>query len=223
MNIRKNSQAKIVATVGPASRSEDMLTKLAEACADVFRINLSHDTHAIHAETVRKINAVRAKINKNIIILGDLQGPKLRIGTMKDDVMLENGQEFVLTAHECEGDHTQAYMNYTELPSSVKAGDKVLIDDGKIKLKVLSTNGKDKVTTQVINGGILRSRKGVNLPDTQVNLPCLTPKDLKDLEFAIEQDLDWIGLSFVRRDSDIVELRNQIKARNSHLKIIAKI
>jgi pyruvate kinase len=224
MNNHRKSQAQIVATTGPSSRSEEMLTKLAQAGVDVFRLNLSHDTHITHAEAIKNIKAVREKTGKNIIILGDLQGPKLRIGVMRDNgVMLENDQEFILTSTECEGDERQAYMNYVELPSSVKAGDKVLIDDGKIKLEVVSTNGKDQVVTKVINGGILRSRKGVNLPNTRVNLPCLTPKDLADLDFAIEQDLDWVALSFVRRDTDIIELREQIQARDSQLKIVAKI
>ncbi len=196
INIRKESKAKIVATIGPASRSEEMLTLLAEAGADVFRLNLSHDTHETHAEAIRNIKAVRAKTGKNVVILGDLQGPKLRIGVMKNNgVMLENGQSFILTAHECEGDETRAYMNYTELPKSVSAGEMILIDDGKIKLEIVSSNGKDEVLTKVVNGGILSSRKGVNLPNTQVNLPCLTEKDLKDLTFAVEQDIDWIGLS----------------------------
>jgi pyruvate kinase len=224
MNIRKESQAKIVATIGPASRSEEMLTKLAEAGVDVFRLNLSHDTHKTHAEAIQNIKAVRSKTGKNLVILGDLQGPKLRIGVMKDNgVMLENGQKFVLTTRECEGNETCAFMNYVELPTSVKTGETVLIDDGKIKLEVVSTNGKNEVVTKVINGGILRSRKGVNLPNTQVNLPCLTEKDLTDLAFAIEQKMDWIGLSFVRRDTDIIELRNQIRKHNSHQKIVAKI
>ena len=224
MNIRKESQAKIIATIGPASRSEEMLTKLAKAGVDVFRLNLSHDTHETHAEAIKNIKTVRTKIGKNLIILGDLQGPKLRVGVMKNNgVKLEDGQQFILTAHECEGDETRAYMNYTELPKSVKSGEMVLIDDGKIKLVVVSTNGVDEVVTTVVNGGILSSRKGVNLPNTYVNLPCLTEKDLADLQFAIEQDIDWIGLSFVRRDADIIELRRQILERNSGLKIIAKI
>ncbi len=224
MNFRKESQAKIVATIGPASRSEEMLTKLAEAGADVFRLNLSHDTHETHATAIKNIKAVREKTGKNLIILGDLQGPKLRIGVMKNNgVMLENGQTFTLTAHECEGDETRAYMNYLDLPKSVSPGEMVLIDDGKIKLEIVSTNGKDEVVTKVVNGGILSSRKGVNLPNTKVNLPCLTEKDLKDLTFAIEQDIDWIGLSFVRKDTDIVELRKHIENQKSHLRIVAKI
>ena len=224
MNIRKESLAQIVATTGPSSRTEEMLTKLAIAGVGVFRLNLSHDTHETHAEAIKNIKTVREKTGKNIIILGDLQGPKLRIGVMRDNgVMLEDDQEFILTSKECEGDEKQVYMNYSELPTSVKPGDMVLIDDGKIKLEVVSTNGIDQVVTKVVNGGILRSRKGVNLPNTRVNLPCLTPKDLADLDFAIEQDIDWIGLSFVRRDTDIIELRQQILARDSQLKIVAKI
>ncbi|MCL2682794.1 MAG: pyruvate kinase [Bacteroidales bacterium] len=224
MNFRKESQAKIVATIGPASRSLEMLTKLAEAGADVFRLNLSHDTHETHAEAIRNIKLVREKTGKNLVILGDLQGPKLRIGIMKNNgAMLENGQTFILTAHECEGDETRAYMNYTALPKSVKTGEMVLIDDGKIKLEVVSTNEVDEVVTKVLNGGILSSRKGVNLPNTQLSLPCLTEKDLNDLQFAIEQNMDWVGLSFVRCNTDIIELRNQIHARNSKLKIVAKI
>jgi len=224
MNIRKESQAKIIATIGPASRSEEMLTKLAQAGVDVFRLNLSHDVHETHAEAIKNIKTVREKTGKNLVILGDLQGPKLRVGVMKNNgVNLENGQNFILTANECEGDETRAYMNYIELPKSVTPGEIVLIDDGKIKLEVISTNGKDEVVTKVINGGILGSRKGVNLPNTRLNLPCLTEKDLNDLQFAIGQGIDWIGLSFVRRDTDIIELRKQIHERKSNLKIIAKI
>ncbi|MCL2414880.1 MAG: pyruvate kinase [Bacteroidales bacterium] len=224
MNIRKESQAKIVATIGPASRSEEMLIKLTEAGVDVFRLNLSHDTHETHAQAIQNIKAVREKTGKNLVILGDLQGPKLRVGVMKNNgVMLENGQKFILTSNECEGDETRAFMNYTKLPKSVKPGDTVLVDDGKIKLTVESTNGKDEIVTKVINGGILSSRKGVNLPNTRVSLPSLTEKDLADLQFAIDQDIDWIGLSFVRRDTDIIELRKQIESRNAKIEIIAKI
>ncbi|MDR2907069.1 MAG: pyruvate kinase [Bacteroidales bacterium] len=222
--IKKESQAKIVATIGPASRSIEVLTKLAEVGVDVFRLNLSHDTHDTHAEAIRNIKTVREKTGKNISILGDLQGPKLRVGVMKNNgVILQNGQEFNLTTNNCEGDETRAYMNYLDLPKSVSVGDMILIDDGKIKLEVLSTNSKDNVVTKVINGGILSSRKGVNLPNTRVDLPCLTDKDLKDLAFAVEQGMDWIALSFVRKDSDIRELCEHIKQHNSHLKIVAKI
>ena len=224
MIIRSESQAKIIATIGPASRSEEMLTQLTVAGVDIFRLNLSHDVHETHAEAIKNIKTVREKTGKNIVILGDLQGPKLRVGVMKNNgVMLEDGQQFILTANECEGDEKRAYMNYTKLPKSVSPGEKILIDDGKIKLEVISTNGQDEVVTRVINGGILSSKKGVNLPNTHLDLPCLTPKDLVDLEFAIEQGIDWIALSFIRKDTDIIELRNELLKRNSNLKIIAKI
>ena len=174
--------------------------------------------------TVDNIRKLNKDLNRHIGILADLQGPKLRIGIMKNNsAELVSGNELVITTKECEGDNHRVYITYEQFPSDVKVGEIVLIDDGKISLKVTETNGKDEVKTTIINGGILSSKKGVNLPNTKVSLPSLTLKDLRDLEFALENDFDWIGLSFVRTVTDIVELKDIIRSSGKKARVIAKI
>jgi pyruvate kinase len=174
--------------------------------------------------TVKNIRDLNKKLNRHVGILADLQGPKLRIGVIKNNlVQLENGKEISITTKEKEGDAEEIYITYPQFPQDVKAGELVLIDDGKIHLKVIDTNGKDSVRCRIISGGPLSSKKGVNLPNTKISLPCLTLKDLRDLDFALEQDFDWIGLSFVRSVTDIVELKEIIKNKGKRARVIAKI
>lgn len=218
------NKTKIVATIGPASNSEEMIGRLITHGVNVFRLNLSHDTYEQHRKSIAKIRKMEKKHNANVAILTDLQGPKLRIGDIENDqVVLENGQEVVFTTTECLGNAKQLYMSYKEFPKDVKAGEAILIDDGKIKLEVVSTDKKKRVTAKVIYGGILRSKKGVNLPNTKISLPSLTEKDVADAQFAIKEGVNWIGLSFVRSASDLKPLRMMIHSCNAPVSIVAKI
>ncbi|MEG1910063.1 MAG: pyruvate kinase [Bacteroidales bacterium] len=220
------SQAKIVATMGPATTTEEILLQLFKAGVDVCRINLSHGTHKEHTQIIEKIRRLSFENGYQIAILCDLQGPKLRVGEMLNNgVLLENGQKFTFVSCPCVGDSTQAYMSYVDFPKTVKIGDLVLIDDGKLRLKVTQTNGVDKVETLVENGGILSSKKGVNLPNTRVNLPSLTDKDIEDAKFALAMDVDWLGLSFVRNESDVIELKEFVaeQGKRDTTRILAKI
>ncbi len=218
------NKTKIVATMGPATADIAVLEEMFLAGLDICRINFSHGDYDAVKKTVDNIRALNEKLNRHIGILGDLQGPKLRIGTVKNNaVELINGKEITITTKECEGDENRVYITYPQFPQDVKEGELVLIDDGKIHLKVISTNGKDEVFAKIISGGTLSSKKGVNLPNTKISLPCLTIKDLRDLDFALENDFDWIGLSFVRSVTDIVELKNIIINKNKKTRVIAKI
>lgn len=220
------SQAKIIATVGPAIQNDEMFADLFRAGVDVCRLNFSHGDYAIHKNTIEQIRRIAKEEGFHIAILVDLQGPKLRVGTMQNNgVPLTTGQAFSLVTTPCEGDSKKAYMSYLEFPQTVKIGDKILIDDGKLKLEVLSTNGKDEVKTIVLNSGILSSNKGVNLPNTRVNLPCLTEKDKADADLALSMGVDWLGLSFVRHPQDIIEIKNIIKERGQKntTRVVAKI
>ncbi len=218
------NKTKIVATMGPATADINVLEEMFLAGLDICRINFSHGDYDAVQKTVDNIRALNIKLGRHIGILGDLQGPKLRIGSVRNNaVELINGKEIIITTKECEGDENKIYITYPQFPQDVKVGELVLIDDGKIHLKVLRTNGKDEVVSQIISGGILSSKKGVNLPNTKISLPCLTVKDLRDLEFALRNDFDWIGLSFVRSVTDIVELKNIILNKNKKTRVIAKI
>lgn len=219
-------RTKIVATLGPASSSIEMIEKMIIAGADVCRINFSHGAYDKLLEIINNIRAINKKNNVHTAILADLQGPKLRIGTVKDNAIeLVAGKEIIITTNECEGTAEKIYITYPQFPADVKVGEPVLIDDGKLLLKVISTNGKDEVRTIVSHGGILSSKKGVNLPNTKISLPCLTEKDKKDLEFALQNGVDWIGLSFVRSAGDLIELKHLIKNFdvNARAKVVAKI
>jgi len=218
------NKTKIVATIGPASSSKEVLRNLLLAGVDVCRINLSHGAAANHEMVIRNIRELNAELDLHTAILADLQGPKLRIGEVEHDaVTLHNGATVRFTLNECMGTAEKLYMNYPLFASDVKAGDKILIDDGKIQLTAVSTNGSDEVVARVVYGGLLSSRKGVNLPDTKISLPSLTDKDKKDLAFALQQDVDLIGLSFVRSRLDIVDLKKIISASGKKTRVIAKI
>lgn len=218
------SRTKIIATIGPASSSYEMLKLLVEKGVDVFRLNFSHGKHEDHAEVYYRIRELNKKENLNIAIMADLQGPKLRVGEMENNgVLLVEGKEFKIFNYPCTGTAEQAFLTYKNFPQDVKPGEDLLIDDGKLKLRVLSTNGVDTVNCEIINGGILSSKKGVNLPDTKVSLPSLTEKDMADLEFALSLGVDWVALSFVRTVTDIVEIKNFIRKHKKHAFVIAKI
>ncbi|HRH65546.1 MAG TPA: pyruvate kinase [Bacteroidia bacterium] len=219
-----SNKTKIVATIGPASSSADMLRQLMLAGVDVCRLNLSHGDYNIHRKVIEDIRAISKELNCHTAILVDLQGPKLRIGEVENnEMMLETGEEIVFTTHECMGKNGRLYMNYQQFPQDVAIGDSVLIDDGKIQLRVVSTNRLDEVHAIAESRGKISSRKGVNLPRTKISLPSLTAKDLDDLTFALEQNVDWIGLSFVRSAKDIVDLKGMIKRAGKKIRVIAKI
>ena len=217
------NKSKIVATVGPASNSEEMLKKLAKAGADVFRLNFSHGDHAMHQATIDKINKINEEWGTHISILQDLQGPKIRLGMIKDgEVEIKAGQQFIVTTEEMEGNDKKASTTYQGLPSDVEKGDRILIDDGKIELEVLDTEGKE-VKTKVIYGGPLKSKKGINLPFTKVSAPSLTDKDLDDLKFGLKNEVEWVALSFVRSAADVLDLKNRIRYAGKTCKVVAKI
>ncbi|MCZ8022739.1 MAG: pyruvate kinase [Cyclobacteriaceae bacterium] len=216
------NKTKIVATVGPASNSKDMLRALIKEGVDVFRLNFSHGTHDDHQKVVNFVRELNAEMGTHVCLLQDLQGPKIRVQDMQHDVVIERGQEFIITTRQLVGNREMASTSYTELPRDVKKGDVILIDDGKIELKVKEVRDVD-VVTEVVFGGPLKPRKGINLPFTKVSAPSLTDKDLKDLEFGLKNDVEWIALSFVRKAHDIQILRNIIDQRKSNAKIVAKV
>lgn len=221
-NIKFN-KSKIVATVGPASNTKDMLQKLVKAGADVFRLNFSHGDHKIHQQTLQYITEINKEWGTNISILQDLQGPKIRCGEIKDgSVEIKEGNEFIITTKEMVGDSKKVSTTYQGLPSDVKKGDIILIDDGNIQLEVISSD-KTEVKTKIIYGGELKSKKGINLPNTNVSAPSLTEKDLEDLKFGLKNEVDWIALSFVRSAADVIDLKNRIKYNGKDCKVVAKI
>ena len=221
----KLNKTKIVATLGPASKSRPMLKKLIIAGVDVFRINFSHANYKETKQTVCAIRALGAELGVHPSILGDLQGPKIRLGLVKNGVFVKKNDIIEITTKEIgEGDEKRVSINYLDFPKDVNANEKILVNDGKLIFKVLITNKKDLVQAKVLQGGLLESRKGVNLPNTNLSLPALTKKDKEDALFAIKNEFDWIALSFVRSPKDVLLLQNLI-TKNSKYKIpiIAKI
>ncbi|TXC85409.1 pyruvate kinase [Luteibaculum oceani] len=218
-------KTKIVATIGPASSSKEKLTELIRAGLNVCRINFSHGSHEVHLEAVRNIRAVSDELKIPVAILGDLQGPKLRVGMLPEEGLdLIEGEELCFTTKPNKmGDKQNLYISYSSFAKDVKPGEKILLDDGKLELEAGESDGDARVKAKVIHGGILKSKKGVNLPNTKISLPSLTEKDLVDLEFALEHDFDWIGLSFVRSARDIIELKHKISERNKFSRVVAKI
>lgn len=221
----QNKKTKIVATMGPAStNNKEVLKEMIVNGTNVCRLNFSHGTHQNHLDTINMIREINEELQYNVAILADLQGPKIRIGTVENNgVELIQGAELIITTNECVGTKEKVYLTYQNFPQDVSVGDKVLMDDGKLQVEVVSTNKVDEVVTKVLYGGILSSKKGVNLPNTSISLPCLTEKDLIDLEFALDHNVDWIGLSFVRSARDIIELKHIISKKGSGAKVIAKI
>lgn len=218
-------KTKIVATLGPATSNKEVLRDMMNAGADVFRINFSHAKYDDVAERIKIIRELNEEMGKNTAILADLQGPKLRVGVMGREVVVSPGDEITfVTGEPFEGNSERVYMNYDSFPRDVKKGERILLDDGKLIFEVVSTNSKNEVKAKVIQGGPLKSKKGVNLPNTNISLPALTEKDIKDAIFAIGQDVDWIALSFVRFSQDLIDLQNLIKEHSEHkIPVVAKI
>lgn len=217
-------KTKIIATVGPACNTPEKLLSLVEAGVNVFRLNFSHGNHEQHAAVITHIQRINKDYPFNIAILADLQGPKLRVGDILNGALhLKTGDSFYFTNENRMGDKDGVYMSYPNFHNDVKVGEKILLDDGKIEVKVVEITADNKVKVQALTDGILLPRKGVNLPDTNISLPSLSEKDLADLDFIISQGIDWIALSFVRKPEDVTALKRIIKEKNSTAKIIAKI
>jgi pyruvate kinase len=224
MIVNRYNRTKIIATIGPASIEEKTLEQMIHAGMDVCRINSSHGDYAMMEKMISTIRALNKKLNTHIAILFDLQGPKIRIGDLADpNIVLHVGDELILNQREVPGSRHEVYIKYKNFHQDVKAGDLVLVDDGKIALQVSEIMADERVKTRVIYGGPLSSRKGVNLPDTSISLPSLTEKDRKDLAFALEHEVEWIGLSFVRSPKDVVELKQIIRDAGKRTGVIAKI
>jgi len=223
MNNQKRT--KIVATLGPSCSEKEILKNMILEGVDVFRINFSHAEYDVVEKNVELIRELREELGTSTAILADLQGPKLRIGSMKEEVYIEEGKPlYFCSEEEFEGTHEKVYMNYEALSTDVQPGETILIDDGKLILEVQEPDGYCEVKTKVVQGGLLQSRKGVNLPNTNITLPALTLKDKEDVMFAIKQEVDWIALSFVRKPEDIIDLQAIIEAHSEYkIPIIAKI
>lgn len=220
-----NKKTKIVATLGPACSTREVINDMIIAGVNVFRINFSHADYADVQERIDIIRGLNEEFGYNAAILADLQGPKLRVGVMKEDVVVNPGDVITFqTAEDVPGTAERVYMNYKAFPNDVNAGERILLDDGKLIFEVIETDKTNEVKTVVIQGGPLKSKKGVNLPNTKVSLPALTEKDIRDAIFAIKAQVDWIALSFVRTPRDLQDLQELI-AEHSDVKIpiVAKI
>ena len=216
----RSRKVKILATVGPASRDPDMLRRLVQAGADAFRVNMSHGDHQTHAETMAAIRALEKEIKHPITILCDLQGPKLRVGEFAEDrVIIPHGRHFTLDRNPAPGDQTRVYLPHPELFGLLEKGQRLLIDDGKLRLRVIRANAEEILCSAEV-GGPISNRKGVNVPDAVVPVPALTEKDRRDLSFAVAQNADWIALSFVQRPEDVAEAR---RLMGGHGSLCAKI
>lgn len=217
-------KTKIIATVGPASNSYEKILALVEAGVNVFRLNFSHGTHAQHQQVIEHIHKINKDFPFNIAILADLQGPKLRVGEIENGaLLLEKGDEFLFTNEECVGTKNGVYISYPNFYKDVRIGEKILLDDGKIEVLVIEITADNCVRVKVLTSGTLLPKKGVNLPDTNISLPSLSEKDLRDLDFIISQDIDWVALSFVRKPDDVKHLREILQEKGSDAKIISKV
>ncbi|MFN4909971.1 MAG: pyruvate kinase [Flavobacteriales bacterium] len=218
------NKTKIVATIGPSSTSRSVLKEMFIAGLNVCRINFSHGSYEQHAEVINTVRALNQELNANVAILADLQGPKIRTGEMENNgIPLEVGQTCQIITEPIVGNQNKFSINYKNLPRDVNGGEKILLDDGKLVLEVVESDKKSIITCVVVQGGLLSSKKGVNFPNTRISLPSLTEKDILDLHFALEHQVDWIGLSFVRSARDIIELKHHITEQNGKAKVIAKI
>ena len=217
-------KTKIIATLGPVSSNRETMVEMIKQGVDVFRINFSHADYDLVKKNIDLIRSINKEYGFNTAILGDLQGPKLRVGVVKEGSYLNPGDILTFTNENVEGDATKVYMTYERFAKDVRVGERILIDDGKLVLEVIETNEKDIVKAVVIQGGALSSKKGVNLPNTEISLPALTEKDIQDAKFMLDNDFDWIALSFVRHAQDIKDLKELIKTYGKYdAPIIAKI
>lgn len=219
-----SKRTKIVATIGPSSADKTTLTEMITAGVNVCRLNFSHGSHEDHIKVIRLIQEINNELGTHVSTLADLQGPKIRVGEVENNgVDLVNGKIVELTTEPIIGTAERIGVQYEQLPADVRPGENILLDDGKLMLEVLETDFTTTVKAKVIHGGILSSKKGINLPNTKVSMPSLTPKDRADLEFALEHEVDWVGLSFVRSARDIIELKHLISAKHNSARVIAKI
>lgn len=217
-------RTKIVATVGPACEKFDQLLELAKAGVNVFRLNFSHGTYENKKEIIGHIREINKSQPINIAILGDLQGPKLRVGEITDgQIELTDGDDIIFTTEKMVGTKEKVYVSYKNLTTDAKVGERIFLDDGKLEVVVKSILNEKEILVNITIGGILSQKKGVNLPDSELTMPSMTEKDYADLEFIIENNLDWVALSFVRKTADIIELKNKIAEKQSKIKVIAKI
>jgi pyruvate kinase len=217
-------RTKIVATVGPACSTYEKLLDLVKAGVNCFRLNFSHGSYEDKSAIIQYIREINSKEPYNIAILGDLQGPKLRVGDLENGkIELKEGQEIIFTTLKMVGTSEKIYVSYPNLAKDVKPGERIFLDDGKMEVKVVSVLNDTEIKISVTLGGTLLPKKGVNLPDSALTMPSLTEKDIADLEYILDQNLDWVALSFVRHIRDVRELRSRIKARNGKIKIISKI
>lgn len=222
--IHRFNRTKIVATIGPASVEKEVLEKLIRTGVDVCRINSSHGSHESMEKIIRNVRQLNEEMQAHVAILFDLQGPKLRVGDIENkEFELKEGDSLRLTTVECIGTPGKVYIKYPQFTNDVSVGESVLINDGNIELRVSSKISDQEVETVVLHGGMLSSRKGVNLPHTKISLPSLTEKDLLDLDFILKHDVEWIGLSFVRKAQDVIDLKNILRDRNSNSRVVAKI
>lgn len=217
-------RTKIVATVGPACESFEKLLELAKAGANVFRLNFSHGDHENKKTVIEHIRKINKSQPFNIAILGDLQGPKLRVGELEGgQIELTDGADIIFTTEKCVGTASKIYVSYANLTKDVKVGERIFLDDGKMEVRVKKILNDKELLVSITLGGTLLQKKGVNLPDSELTMPSLTQKDIADLDFIIEQKLDWVALSFVRKAVDIIELKEMIDKKGSKVKAIAKI
>ena len=214
-------KTKIIATIGPAISTRPILKKIIQKGVNVCRINFSHTSHEKAREIISLIKSINQELDVHTAILADLQGPKIRIGALSKPIKIIKGEDFFITTNKL--DKKGVFVNYKNFAKDVKPKDIVLLDDGKLRLHVVSTDKKSLVKTKVVFGGILSSNKGVNLPNTRISLPCLTKKDLEDLEFVLSENISWIALSFVREAEDVLKLKRLIKKKNSKIGVISKI
>lgn len=221
---RIKKRTKIVATLGPACSTRETIESMMESGVNVFRINFSHADYEDVEQKVRYIREINEKRDFHVAVLADLQGPKLRVGVMEEGIQLVEGQTFTFTTEECIGTGEKAFMTYQNFPKDVEVGEHILVDDGKLMFEVTATDRDKNVTTKVLRDGPLTSKKGVNLPNTKISLPALTEKDIKDAMFAIKLEVDWMALSFVRTQEDLLDISNLIKEHSSYkIPVIAKI
>jgi pyruvate kinase len=217
-------KTKIVATVGPACEAPEMLLQLAKAGANVFRLNFSHGSHDNKKEIIERIRSINKSQPYNIAILADLQGPKLRVGELENgQIELVDGADLIITTEKMLGNQQKVYVSYPHLTNDVKVNERIFLDDGKMEVKVKKILNEKEIAVSITLGGTLLQKKGVNLPDSELTMPSMTEKDMADLDFIIENNLDWVALSFVRKPKDIIELKKIIKKRKSKIKVIAKI
>ena len=221
----KFKKTKIIATLGPSSSSKEMIKKLIKSGVDVLRVNFSHATHDEVERIVDDVNDLRKELGSNVTLLGDLQGPKIRIGELENDIELKKNQSLSICSNLSDSNGIdKIFISYPSFAKDVKPGENILVDDGKLIFKVISTNKKDAVDIKVVQEGVLKPRKGINLPNTKISQPALTEKDIDDAKFAVKKSFDWIALSFVRSKKDVLQLRELIESQcDYHIPIISKI